>query len=512
MKSTGLLKIATSSLILGSVLTGCGQGSDHVASASSGQSRQSIKQAAALAKQVRAALVKGQAAQAVLHGERMVMLVPDDASYRQLLGESYLAAGRFTSAEVTLGDALELAPSNEKVALKLVLVKAALGKQQPAQALLQDYRNRIAATDYGLAQALAGDIEGAIPTLETVVRSPSADARARQNLALVYAMANRWLEARTVAAQDLSPDLLNQRITQWASFVRPKGSWDQVASLLGVTPAYDAGQPSALAMAHPANQQDALAEIAPPAPVDEQAAIAAAEPVPVYRPVEQASANAAPVFEMGAKNQAGAVPTVASPRQPIKTAIAKSRLALPRRAAPHPSAKHPVAIAVAASKTDSGKFAVQLGAFDNASKASAAWTQAVGKVAALKDRKPTRTAIKVNATNFVRLAIAGLNTRAQADQLCASIRAGGGDCFVRGATNAMLPVQFAAKVAPKLAAKAVAAKPLVRLSSTQPVPKPMVKQAVAKPAVRLTHAQPTTKPIIKVAASLGPKPAKIAAR
>ncbi len=520
MNSIGILKIATSSLILGSVLTGCGPSSEHVASASSGQSKQSIKQAAKLAKLVRASLTKGEAAQAVANGEKMVMLVPDDASYRQLLGESYLAAGRFTSAEVTLNDSLELAPNNEKVALKLALVKAALGKQQPAQTLLQEYRDRLAATDYGLAQALAGDVDGAIPTLEAVVRSPSADARARQNLALVYAMSNRWLEARTVAAQDLSPDLLNQRITQWAGFVRPKGSWDQVASLLGVTPAYDAGQPTALALAPSPVSPAVLAEADT---ADERTLIAAAEPVPVYKPVANENPDAVPVFEVKAEPMAAAVPTVASPKRPMKTA-----LSAPRAVAKRPAVAKPAAPVLVKSTTESGKFAVQLGAYDSASKANAAWSQAVGKVATLKARKPTRTAIKVNSTNFVRLAVAGLDTRAQADQLCTTIRASGGDCFVRGATNASLPVRYAAKApaktAPKLAAKASSVKvaiapaskdkakipssapvkPAVKLSNTQPAP--TVKVAAKAPA------KPAVKVAVKVPAKPAPAPTKIAAR
>jgi Flp pilus assembly protein TadD len=506
MKTTGLLKIATSSLILGSVLTGCGPSSQHVASASSGQTKQAVKQAMHFAKQTRAALTKGQPAAAVASGEQMVMLVPDDAGYRQLLGESYLAAGRFNSAEATLGDALSLAPNNDKVALKLALVKAALGKQQPAQSLLQEYRDRIAGTDYGLALALAGDPEGAVAVLEPIVRSPNADARARQNLALTYAMTNRWLEARVVAAQDLSPALLNERMTQWASFVRPTGSWDQVASLLGVKPAYDAGQPVALALAPSQTRQDTRVAAQPVAA--DQAAIAAADPVPVYTP----TAEAAPVFEMAARKevvQPIPVHVVKSPTQPIKTALAKPR--------PNAKAKAPVAVAakpaaapvLPKAKAESGKFAVQLGAFDNASKASAAWSQAVGKVAALKSRKPTRTGVTVNSTNFVRLAVAGIATRSEADQLCASIRAGGAQCFVRGATNASLPVQYAAKSPAKAGVKVAAAsapkavvKPTVKLSSTQPAPKPLVKVA----------AKPTPKPVAKVVAQTAPKPTKIATR
>jgi Flp pilus assembly protein TadD len=496
MKTFDLLKIATSSLVLGSVLVGCGPAGERVASVSSKQEKKAADQAAKLSKKVRTALAKGEAATAVTNAEAMVSFMPQDATYRQLLGETYLAAGRFTSAETTLGDSLDLQPNNEKVALKLALVKAALGKQQPAQNLLRDYRDRLSATDYGLALALAGDVENAIPTLESVVRSPNADARARQNLALVYAMSNRWLEARTVAAQDLSPTLLSERITQWAGFVRPKGSWDQVASLLGVTPAYDVGQPIALALAPNRNSQGTLAAAEPA--VDEQATIAAADPAPVINAATQASPAAAPVYEMAARKevvQPIPVPLVKSPQRPIKTALAKPRVA-PRQSVAIAAAKAAVRAPVKATP-ETGKFAVQLGAFDNASKANAAWTQAIGKVAALKGRQPSRTGVTVKSTNYVRLAVAGLNTRGEADQLCASVRASGASCFVRSAGNASLPVQFAkkapAKGAPQVAAKAPV-KPVVKLSSTQPVPKPIVKVAA------------------KVAPKPVPKPTKVAVR
>ena len=57
--------------------------------------------------------------------------------------------------------------------------------------------------DAGLALALAGDPQSAVAVLEPAARAVGADARTRQNLALAYAFAGDWDQARTVAAQDV---------------------------------------------------------------------------------------------------------------------------------------------------------------------------------------------------------------------------------------------------------------------------------------------------------------------
>ncbi|NDS27982.1 tetratricopeptide repeat protein, partial [Escherichia coli] len=52
---------------------------------------------------------------------------PQNAEYRALLGQAYLLAGRFASANQALGDALTLNPGDGRVALNLVLAKIAGG-------------------------------------------------------------------------------------------------------------------------------------------------------------------------------------------------------------------------------------------------------------------------------------------------------------------------------------------------------------------------------------------------
>ena len=65
---------------------------------------------------------------------------------------------------------------------------------------LQAADDAISAGDKGLALALAGDADGGIALLQSAARAEGATSRTRQNLALAYAIAGKWREARAIAA------------------------------------------------------------------------------------------------------------------------------------------------------------------------------------------------------------------------------------------------------------------------------------------------------------------------
>ena len=132
--------------------------------------------------------------------------------------------------------------------LKLALVQIAQGKHGEALALLEAARGALDAADHGLALALAGQPNEAIAMLEPAARQAGADSRVRQNLALAYAFAGDWTAARTIASQDVPADQLDARIQQWMVLAKPAKASDQVAALIGVTPAVDPGQPVRLAL------------------------------------------------------------------------------------------------------------------------------------------------------------------------------------------------------------------------------------------------------------------------
>jgi Flp pilus assembly protein TadD len=450
MKYVNLTKIAASSLALGAMLVGCGPVGGHVASASEMTAQEAALAAARYDKGARKALVKGESLKAVKLAENAVSLRSQDANYRLTLGEAYLAAGRFTSAETSFGDVLDLSPGNSRAALKLALAKIALGKVEAARSIIDENRGSFSPADYGLALALAGDVDGAVTTLESSVRGGVSDARTRQNLALAYALAGKWNQARVVASQDLSPDLVDARMTQWAQLSRPQTSWDQVASLLGVKAMHDDGQPVALALnVRPAVQQAAAMPVAEQAPVQ----VAMADPAPVEAPAAAApietAASSAPAFEFGPRaeivQKIPAAVAVARADAPLVKAQAK-----PMKTALAPTAPRQMIVAPQSGKRiEAGQFVVQLGAFSSRSAAQDVWNKASSKVAELGAHEAVTGKVSANGKSLTRLAAAGFTSSAEALAVCGKIKASGGECFVRGAGGSAGNAQWASLVPAK---------------------------------------------------------------
>lgn len=434
MKTATLIKFAASSVICGAILTGCGQGHVPLASAST-----PVKGANKFASQAAKAMAKGKYDRAAALAERAVAAAPDNAEFRGTLGQAYLNAGRFVSAQTALTDALSLDPGNAKVALNLALAQIATGNKDAAMRTLDDHRTQLSAADYGLAVALAGDPAGAVTVLETASRDGRADTKLRQNLALAYALAGKWNQARVMAAQDLSPDLLDARITEWAQFVRPNSASQQVASLLGVTPVNDAGMPSRLAL-QPASQEVAAA--ATPA---EPAIDVAMEAAPVQS-VEVASSAPALAFEMADSKPVAEAPLIASAtgpakvRQTVVPAATRAAKPMARAVAMAPKTDKPAMKKMAEAKAapapkakavESGTFVVQLGAFTSAARAQAAWNGAVAKTAMLSKFAPATARVKSDSSSLFRMSVSGFATRDAASKLCDRVKAAGGSCFVR---------------------------------------------------------------------------------
>jgi Flp pilus assembly protein TadD len=483
MKTVQFLRLAASTLILGAGLTvGTSAG---VAGAQS---------TANLSKQERIAIGAAQKAQKLIAKQRYdkalekaelaVSMQPENPEYRSILGQAYLRAGRFQSAETAFYDSLALRGGNGRVALNLALTQIANGKSAAALSTLEDNRDAIAPSDRGLAIALSGDAARGVEMLEIATRGPNNDAKTRQNLALAYALAGQWANARVMAAQDLSPDMVDSRMTQWASFVRPRAAWDQVSSLLKITPVYDAGLPSALAL-NVVGEQSAQTAALAPAPVRQEvvptpipaglsnaayeAPVAAPEeirfvanPQPIVQPIPQSEPQVAKPQRVKAPVAPRAklakfiveparakAPLIRSNPTPMKQAIA----AVAKTAA-KPAVK-PAAKPAAASNfrsTESGKFVVQLGAFNNEGGAQIAWNGIVKNTAEVGKYAKAASRVEVNGAALYRLSVSGFTTRDAAGQVCSKIKASGGSCFVRSVTGDA-PVQWASRGGNKIAAR-----------------------------------------------------------
>ena len=397
-----------------------------------------------LATRALAALNSNKVPAAIDLAERAVAKSPTDAGFRALLGNCYFAGGRFHSAEQAYRDALSLYPNQAQVILKLALVEIAQGRNNEAVAVLNQGRGVIDASDYGLALALAGRPSQAIAVLDPAAREQGADATVRQNLALAHALAGDWAEARTIAGQDVSPGQLDARMQQWMQLAAPKHPADQVAALLGVTPApADAGQPVRLALNKaeaPAVQTAKAAPVAPKPASPPVVAAAAPAPAPVLAPAQ------APV------QVAAVAPAPPPPHSTIaalaETAVseAKAVFAAVMPHSPAPAARPAKPRPIVASAVHTGKFpaVVQLGAYQSPNRVLAAWTGAAHKYGALKAYLPMSARFASPKGTFYRLSVRGFNNLGEANALCGSLRRQGGSCFVRNFAGDA-PVQYASR-------------------------------------------------------------------
>lgn len=448
---------ALSALALASVLAGCASPTPR-----QGHVTNLNKSNVGLAMRAQLALAGGDFGTAVDLAERAVEGKPTDPMMRALLGNVYFASGRFASAETAYRDTLTLVSNEPQVVLKLALVQIAQGKNGEAMAFLNAARDVLDPADYGLALALAGQPHEAVAVLEPAARASGADARVRQNLALAYGLSGDWLAARTIAAQDLPADQLDSRVRQWMAMATPTRASDQVAALVGVTPAADPGQPVRLALR---DSGERLAQfVAPPAPVI-QTVERYAEPVVVSQPAEPAPAPkvsyyAPPVIQEPAQEvveyQAPAI--AAAYQAPAAEEIVAAPALVPTPAEPvspppllaalapaidTPAAK-PAKAKAAKPRNGNAGIVVQLGAYSSRASIAAAWRQFAGRYGSLRQYTPTSARFDSSRGTVYRLAVKGFASQREAKALCSSLQGKGKNCFVRR-IDGDAPVQFASR-------------------------------------------------------------------
>ena len=402
-----------------------------------------------LATRAQMALASNDVASAIPLAERAVERSPRDAGFRALLGNCYLAAGRFSSAEAAYRDSLTtLVATQPQIILKLALVQIAQGKNDEAKLLLAEAQGLLDPADTGLALALAGDPQSAVGLLEQVARTAGADSRTRQNLALAYAFSGNWEQARTIAAQDVPADQLDSRIQQWMVLAKPARASDQVAAFIGIQPvAGDPGQPVRLALnkTEPVRQvaaepigdvpqgltSTATVELAPvPEPSSEPAVVASAEPPAMPEAVSAAIVEPAPA-PVAMVAQAAAISEARPALSPAAVRLSDPVPSLRKASAPR--------LAKGKSRT-----VVQIGAYSSRERIAAAWSKVAGKHGSLKHYVPVTARFTGAKGTVYRLAVRGFDSDRQAVNLCNSLKRAGAACFVRSVSGDA-PVQFASR-------------------------------------------------------------------
>ncbi|WP_086736845.1 SPOR domain-containing protein [Erythrobacter colymbi] len=382
------------------------------------------------------ALAKGKVDKAINYAEAAVLADPRNPSYRALLGAAYLEAGRFESAATSFGDAMDLGDGNPRTVLSFALAKIATGDSQAAIALLDDQSANIDPADLGLALALAGQPERGVHVLINAVRSAEeATPKLRQNLAYTYALAGNWRAARVMAAEDVPADKLEARLSQWASQSAPEMYQERIASLLGVKPRQDAGQPQQLALANFPEAPVMVAEAAPQGEPAADTALAFAEAAPVADNAPSPSFSAAfatpePSVET-AVTETAAIRYVSNPVvQQLPVSPAARRAQAPARVAAAAPQRRMAATQAAAAPADKGPAThhVQLGSYNSKAEALRGWSVLQGKFPQLKDRKPVITEAVVNGRTFWRVAAEGFTSQS-ARAMCGTVKSAGRGCF-----------------------------------------------------------------------------------
>ncbi len=429
------------------------------------------------------ALSKGQTDKAISLAEGLVAANPREASYRALLGQAYLRAGRFESAAQSLNDAMKLGDNSARTALSLALANAGAGKNREAVAILDDWRDAIPAADLGLAYALAGESNRGVAILSDALRGGDNTPKLRQNLAYAYALDGRWREARVMAAQDVPADQLDARISDWAHKAKPEDGRLRVASLIGAPVRADAGMPAQLALNGSSDQEQLAAETAAqrspvptaapalaangelPAAAENPAELAQYQPVaaPASLPLRaEAEPAAAPVEQTFASTfgesapAAAPVPTVKA-KKPVRVASAapvSAKTAAP--AAHRPGLRPRRAAAPVVGKGAS--HAIQLGSFSSEQGARRAWGYYAKRNPELRNFQMAIAPATVRGKKFWRVAATGLDGNG-AGGLCSKVKNRGGVCFAYSTIGRPANAPFyAAKARPKAPLMA-AAKP-----------------------------------------------------
>lgn len=477
MTRTAFLKLAATGAV---AAIGLGAPSAVVMANGGDAPRENPARAARSADRAESALERGRVERAVSLAEAAVLLSPNDPSHRTLLGQAYLASGRFQSAVDSFDAAAQLGAVDSRSIIGHALSLIAVNRINDAVALLDASAQSLPASDYGLALAMAGQPERGALVLTDVVRAGGSSARDRQNLALAYALSSRWLEARLIASQDLVPDQVQARMTQWTQLAQADSPAVRVAGLIGTQPVSDSGMPQQLALRSAAaapmlaatDDPAPLAMYAPPAPAETDELVAAAlesgpvadetfareEPVAVAQ-VELPASAAAPSAPVVAAN---GISYVSNPViQPLRSMVAMvAPLANPepasaatpapaarpvrvaganipaRTAAPAPAAA-PAATAAAPATSPTGPvrttgWSVQLGAFQSLAVAQERWGSISRRHASLLGgHDAISTSATVNGRTVYRLSATGFATRAAAASACTTVSRAGGDCFVR---------------------------------------------------------------------------------
>ncbi len=432
-KTTKIAKLGVSTALAAVLLTGCAGGPATLADASASNASSS-------------ALASGERHVAVLNAETAVAADPQNGAHRVALGNAYLDAGRFASAEAAFDEAMTLGENSPRVALSLALSLAGQAKYAQAGALLDAWEGMIAHADIGLAYALAGQPERGIHIMSNAIRAGENTSKLRQNLAYAYAVDGRWRDARVMVSQDVPAGEVGDRMAEWASLATAEAYQYRVASLLQVpVTVNDPGRPMHLALVNePGDMQLAVHDT--PDPQTELAAVETpaaqtenvgfqpvAEPAERYANVPQASAVT--VEEQAIKRDTFDAQFAAAfaPSDPVRETLTGVTTDTARfisepvvQSSPQRDQTPHSPKSSAVTDTQDGTHLIQLGSFRTERAALRAWDIYQSRFPELADHQRVITQAMVNGKRHYRVSASGFD-RVASRNMCNRVKSKSGD-------------------------------------------------------------------------------------
>jgi Flp pilus assembly protein TadD len=184
----------------------------------------------------RALRASGRYEQAVAVTQRLATKYPKDMQVLGAYGKALAEDGHLREAESVLPEAHTPDNPNWSILSAQGTVEDQLGNHDQAQ----DYYRaalKIAPSqpevlsNLGLSYALSRQLPLAESTLQAAAAQPGADARVRQNLALVLALEGKFDAAQGVAKEDMSPIDAAENVAAIKQMIAQSDTWNQIRNL-----------------------------------------------------------------------------------------------------------------------------------------------------------------------------------------------------------------------------------------------------------------------------------------
>lgn len=187
--------------------------------------------------------------QAVAVLQQAALRNPKNNAVLAAYGKSLAEVGRFQEAADVLQNAHTPARPDWRVLSAQGAVADQLGDHARAQGLYEaalkiQPDDPVILSNLGLSYALGRHLSQAETTLRLAAAQPRADARVRQNLALVLGLQGKFPEAEAVSREDLSPEEAAANTTALRAFVAQPNSWKalKASEARGPRPARQGGE------------------------------------------------------------------------------------------------------------------------------------------------------------------------------------------------------------------------------------------------------------------------------